>query len=458
MRLKSLFGILAATAGLAAPVFTQSAPTDSAVLAIIKERVDAGKFAGLAVGLVSPTGVRRVIAYGPNAGVTPFDGNSIFEIGSITKTFTAAILADMVKKGEVKLDDPVEKFLPPGTKVPARDGKKITLLDLAVQNSGLPRMPGNFAPKDPDNPYADYSVQQMYDFLATYTLPRAIGEKYEYSNLAVGLLGHALALKAGKSWEALVIERVLNPLRMNDTRITLTPALQRRLAPGHNADGAVVKNWDLPTLAGAGALRSSVNDMLTYIRANADSASSPIGATLAMTNSARAPTTSPTTMIGLLWNRTRTPAGNTIVWHNGGTAGYRTFVGYNEATRAGVVVLPNTSTSPDDIGFHLLDPSVPLTPAPKARTAVTLTTAQLDAYVGTYEAATPALRFTVTRVGAALVVELSNQPRFQLHAESDGEFFVRAVDAQISFTRNAAGAVSGLVLHQNGQNLVAARK
>ena len=151
----------------------QAAPSDSAVRAIIKERVDAGRFAGIAVGFVSRDNQRRVIAYGLSAGVQPFDGNTVFEIGSITKTFTAAILADMVKKGEVALDDPVAKYLPPGTVIPERDGKQITLLDLATQSSGLPGMPDNFKPKDTANPYADYTSRRCTSSSAATSLRAA---------------------------------------------------------------------------------------------------------------------------------------------------------------------------------------------------------------------------------------------------------------------------------------------
>ncbi len=443
---------LVAAASLAA----QSTPSDSAVRAILKERVDAGRFAGVAVGFVSRDNQRRVIAYGPNAGVQPFDGNTVFEIGSITKTFTASILADMVRKGEVALADPVVKFLPAGTVIPGLDGREITLLDLATQSSGLPGMPDNFKPKDNTNPYADYTVAQMYEFLGRYKLPRAIGEKYEYSNLGVGLLGHALSLRAGKDYESIVTARVLKPLGLKDTRITLTSSLQKRLAPGHGPDGSAAHNWDLPTLAGAGALRSTVNDMLTYLRANADSTSKPLGATLAMAHGERK-AISPAMAIGLAWHRLKTPAGNTIVWHNGGTGGYRTFAGYVEATGQGIVVLSNTAQGVDDIGFHLLDPSLPLAPLPKVRKEVTLSAEALDRYLGTFQLA-PAFALTITREGAQLFAQATDQPRFALFAESDGEFFLKVVDAQVSFTKDASGVVTGLVLHQNGANVPGKKK
>src|SRR5437016_11097706 len=143
----------------------------------------------------------------------------------------------MVDHGEVRLDDPVAKYLPSSVRVPSRNGRQITLLDLVTQSSGLPRMPSNFTPRDSMNPYADYSVQQLYAFLSSYQLTRDIGATYEYSNLGVGLLGHALALKAGTSYEQLVTRRVLIPLQMKETAITLTPALRARLALGHDGEG-----------------------------------------------------------------------------------------------------------------------------------------------------------------------------------------------------------------------------
>src|SRR5204862_268966 len=130
--------------------------------------------------------------------------NTLFEIGSMTKTFTATNLADMVARGEVRLDDPVAKYLPDSAHVPSRNGKQITLVDLAIQSSGLPRLPSNLAPRDPGNPYADYSVQQLYAFLAAYQLTRDIGATSEYSNLGVGRAATgpsaASTRRAGSAW------------------------------------------------------------------------------------------------------------------------------------------------------------------------------------------------------------------------------------------------------------------
>ena len=226
--------------------------SDSAIRAVIKERVDAKRSSGIAVGILDPDGHTRVFAYGTSGTSRPLDANSVFEIGSITKTFTATTLADMAAKGEVMLDDPVAKYLPSGSKVPSRNGREITLVDLATQSSGLPRMPTNFHPKDPTNPYADYTEQQAIDFVSSYQLTRDVGAEYEYSNLGMGLLGIALARREGVSYEDLVRKHVLDPFGMTDTRVVFTPSMKERLALGHDEAGSVVSTWDIPGLAGAG--------------------------------------------------------------------------------------------------------------------------------------------------------------------------------------------------------------
>jgi D-alanyl-D-alanine-carboxypeptidase/D-alanyl-D-alanine-endopeptidase len=432
-------------------------PSDTVVRGIIKARVDTGSYAGIAVGVVSRDGQEQVTTYGPNAGVAPFDGNTVFEIGSVTKTFTAAILADMAARNELTLDDPVVKHLPAGTKIPERDGKQITLLDLATHTSGLPRLPAKMMIRDPGNPYASYTPAMMYEFLATYKLPRRIGERYEYSNLGFGLLGQALAHRAGTDYESLVTERVLTPLGMLDTQIALSPEMRARLAPGHDGGGTVVGLWDLPTFAASGALRSTVNDMLRYVRASADSTSKPLGSVLATTHIRRRPTASRQMSIGLAWHRTTTPAGTTIVWHSGGTGGYRSFAGYQERSGPGVVVLANSAVGVDDLGMHLLDASVPLGPIPRRRVAIVLSPEILERYIGAYEL-TPALTIVVTGKGNDLFAQPTGQRRFPIFAETETGFFLKAIDAQLTFTRDSSGTVTGLVVHQHGRNTPGRRK
>jgi len=435
-------------------------PPDTEIRKVLAERIDTfHQGVGIVVGVIEPQG-RRIVAYGAlNQGdARPLNGDTIFEIGSVTKVFTSLLLADMVQRGEVALSDPVAKFLPADVKVPERGGRLITLLDLSTHTSGLPRLPSNLQPKNSANPYADYTVEQLYQFLSTYQLTRDIGSQFEYSNLGGGLLGLALARRAGMDYEALVHSRITGPLGMNSTGITLTPEMKARLAVGHNEKLAATSNWDLPTLAGAGALRSSVNDMLTFLAANLGYVKSPLAPAMASMLAVRRTTGNPSTgEIGLGWLIVK-PSSEEIVWHNGGTGGYRSFVGFEPKIGIGVVVLSNTFTAAgiDDIGMHLLDSHAPLLPPPKEHKEITVDPKLFDGYVGQYQLA-PNFILTITREGDRLFAQATGQPKFQIFPESEHDFFLKVVDAQITFETDSTGRATSLTLHQNGANVPAKR-
>ena len=429
-----------------------SMPSDSEIRQMLVDRIDVKhQSVGIVVGVVGPKG-RRVIAYGQleKGDPRPLDGDTIFEIGSATKVFTSLLLADMVQRGEVALDDPVARYLPPGVTMPERNGRSITLVDLATHTSGLPRVPTNMSPKDPANPYADYSVEQLYQFLSTYKLTRDIASQYEYSNLGGGLLGHVLARHAGMDYEALVRARICEPLGMNNTRITLTPQMRARLAAGHNAALATVENWDLPTLAGAGALRSTANDLLTFLAANLGYRKSPLAPAMAAMLKVRRPTGQTGLEVSLGWH-IFTTNGMEIIWHNGGTGGYRSFIGFDPKAGIGVVALSNASTlaGVDDIGRHLLDPSIPLMQPPKEHKQVTVDPKLFDGYVGAYQLA-PNFVITITREGDHLFAQATGQPKFEVFPESDRDYFFKIVDAQITFVTDSQGRATELILHQRG--------
>jgi D-alanyl-D-alanine-carboxypeptidase/D-alanyl-D-alanine-endopeptidase len=448
--LLALFAFLATTAFAATP-------GNAEIRKILAERIDAQKQGvGIVVGAVDPDG-RRVVAHGTfdTKSKRAVDGDTLFEIGSVTKVFTALLLADAVQRGEMKLDDPAAKFLPEGQKLPSRGGKQITLIDLATHTSGLPRLPLNLTPANPENPYADYSVEKMYAFLSTYELPRDIGAEYEYSNLGAGLLGHLLARRANMDYATLVRERITEPLGMKSTVITIPPNMKSRLASGHDATLQPAANWDLPTLAGAGALRSTANDMLTFLAAMLGFTKSPLTPAMSSMLRTRRPTNAGTMSIALGWHIAKTASGDEVVWHNGGTGGYRSFTGFDPKTRTGIIVLSNAATrfDVDDIGRHLLDPASPLAQVPK-ETAVD--TKLFDQFVGRYELA-PNFILTVTREGDRLFLQASGQPRYELFAKSDREYFLRVVDAQVTFDAEVAGRAPSLTLHQNGQHVPAKR-
>jgi D-alanyl-D-alanine-carboxypeptidase/D-alanyl-D-alanine-endopeptidase len=427
--------------------------TDAEIRKILVERIDVRKQGiGLVVGVIEPAG-RRIVAYGvaDEKDKRALNGDTVFEIGSMTKVFTALLLADAVQRGEMALDDPISKYLPADVKVPER-GRRITLRDVATHTSGLPRLPSNFAPKDPANPYADYTVRQMYDFLSSYELTREPGTTYEYSNFAVGLLGHMLARRADTDYETLVRTRITTPLAMKSTTITLSDAMKKRFAQGHNDQRAAVPNWDIPTLAGAGALRSTANDLLNFLGAALRYHTNTLSPAMTSLLATRRPTPIPATEIALGWHVTKTADGREIVWHNGGTGGFRSYMAIDPKRRTGVVVLANmsTPTGGDDIGLHLLDPASPLLPAPKVRKEIALDPKILDRYVGNYELA-PNFILTITREGNQLISQATGQQKLPLYAESEKDFFVKEIDAQLTF------GTDSLVLHQGGRDLPAKR-
>jgi len=458
---------LAALLAAATPAAAQPAspvPSDGEIRKILAGRLGArAERIGIVVGVIEPSG-RRIVAHGSMGEGRAVDGDTVFEIGSTTKVFTALLLADMARRGEVALSDPVAKYLPPAVKMPGRGERAVTLEDLARHRSGLPRLPSNLdAAKNPLNPYADYTVAQLYEFLSGYALPREIGAEFEYSNLGVGLLGHALSLAAGKDYEALVRERILDPLGMKSSAITLSPELKSRLAPGHNDRFQPTPNWDLPALAGAGALRSTANDMLSFLAAHLGYADSALAPAIGTALGKRTPSNLGME-IGLGWLM-QPRAGSEIVWHNGGTGGYRAFAGFDPKAKTGVVVLASVSTPAgvDDIGFHLLDPSSkllphdsPLVAPPPEHRAIALTPEVLERYVGKYQFV-PGVFVTVTRQGGQLSAQLTGQPAFEIHPEGETDFFLKVTEAQVFFRKDDQGRVKGLVLRQLGRDQFAGR-
>ncbi len=427
----------------------QSAEIPDAVKEMVRARVDGGKTMGMVIAVVDEHGA-EYFSYGKMASSgneTP-GKDSVFEIGSISKVFTATLLADAVRRGEVQYSDTISVYLPNDVKVPTKNGKSITLEHLSVQNSGLPRMPGNFQPQNPQNPFADYAADALYEFLGRVELQRGVGEAYEYSNVGVGLLGHLLELASGMAYEELVVQRITNVIGMPDTAITLSDAMQTRLATGHQGTDEVM-NWDLAVLAGAGAIRSTARDMIVFLQANMGLLDTSLLATMRETHVSRASAGSAQMNIGLGWHILSTDDGAMIHWHNGGTGGYRTFAGFVQDPPFGAVVLTNSAGSgDDDIGFHLLNESTAMIAYVK-RSESTVKGSLLERYVGKYELA-PGAVFDVVVEDEQLHVQLTGQPRFPVFAESETEFFYKVVDAQLSFVLDDEGEVTSLVLHQGG--------
>ncbi len=313
----------------------------------LKQELESGVLApqtlsGVTIGVLR-NGVRRVFAYGT---ARP---DSIFEIGSITKTLTGLMLAQMIEQGMVQIDEPVRELLPAGT-VAKPQGREITLLDLITHHSGLPLMPENVRPADPGNPHADYHAADLYAFIGTRGVERPVSVGFSYSNLGVGLLGQALADRAGKPYASLLEDLIAEPLGLNDTVITLTPQQQARFIQGHTADHRDAHAWDVDALAATGAIRSTADDLLTYLdvqlhpkkpafEASPSANARTLPMAIALSQEVRADV-QPGAHIAFAWI---VDVSGTY-WHNGATGGYSSFVLFNPSEDYAAVVLVNMSS------------------------------------------------------------------------------------------------------------------
>jgi CubicO group peptidase (beta-lactamase class C family) len=399
------------------------------------------------------------MAYGTFDGLdTPaVDERTIFEIGSVTKMFTGTVLADMVLKGEVKLQDAVAQYLPATVHVPARSGKSITLLDLATHRSGLPSLPENLHPANHANPFADYTVGQLYGFLSAYALARDPGELYDYSNLGMALLGHALARRAGISFEALVVRRVLEPLQMRDTCITLPSALLSRFATGHDAFLGRQRPWELAALAASGGLRSTARDIILFLKAYLHPGETPLERQVLLASEPRQEGGRPSVELGLGWHIVERD-GERVATGNGQTGGFAAFLAYNKARDRGVVVLSNSARSVDDIGWYVLNPStpVPVSRPSNRRKEVALDPSTFERFVGQYRLS-PTESIAVSKRGRALWARIAGL-EYKLFASAPAEFFLKAVDAQLTFVADSARSnANSVIVRYNGQQFTAQR-
>ena len=343
-RVTCLLG-LASLAGAQGHRSRTAVPGNQEIRQILSERIDREhQSLGIVVGVIDRDGP-RVVAWGhpDKNGPRQVDGDTIFEIGSLTKVFTALLLAEKAERGEVSLSDPVSKYLPVAS--------SITLEQLATNTSGLARNPGNLGPKNGGNPFAGYSRHMLLSAIPASTEPH-----WEYSNFGYALLGQALA----PDYDRAILQYIAGPLNMHETRIAVGPSGQARLAVGHDALLQPVPQSDFGALAGAAGLRSTANDLLKFLAAFVGHTKSPLGPAMAAMLEVRAPTTQAGLVNALGW-QISTPDGLEILWKDGTTAGFSSFLGYNRRVSTGVVVLSNASTERgvNDIGMHLLDSASP---------------------------------------------------------------------------------------------------
>lgn len=419
-------------------------PTETAVIDIVEPMVEAGWYPSVAVAWIDGDDV-YYRGFGDVAGQAP-DEDTLYEIGSITKTFTGTMLASAVVRGDLTLATTAQSLLPPNVTMPSRSGIDITVTDLATHMSGLPRLPDNLMPSDPIQPFADYDQAAAYAFLNGYQLPRDPGAVFEYSNFGVALLGDLLAATASVSYEALLDTEILGPLDMSDTTLTLDAEQQTRFAPSFDYDGEPSTNWDLGWHAPSGALKSSTGELVKYARAVIDGA--PLSAELTLATTLQVDF-NPAIGIGLNWF---VLDGGAAVYHNGRTGGYTSFFAVAPAERRAAIVLTNaTPFTTDVMGFAVFEAvRGNMYDAPDPQPVVEVEGSVLDANVGAYGAQN--FTITITRTGDALYGQPDGQPTFRLYPTSDRYYYLRAVEAALRFDEpDGQGVVAGFDLLQDGR-------
>ena len=457
----SIFAIL--TPGFAG---TPAVPSDDEIRKILAERVwENEKALGIVVGVIDPQG-RRIISYGHRdvGDARPLNGDTVFEIASVTKVFTALLLADMVEKNEIALSDPASKYLTAAAiKLPERNGHLITLVDLATHTSGLPFMPAD-APPFSDPTAAKYSTGDLKRYLASYQLTRDIGSDWDYSNIGYWVLSETLAARTGKDIKDVIRQRVVVPLKMTDTDFKLSPKMKENLAPGHDSAlqpapaASTIPIYSI--MPAIGLLYSTTNDLLTFLSECMGYEPSPLAPAMNIALSNRRPV-QPGNQQALGWNVYGKDA-DQVIFRDGSSFGYASVMAYDPKARVGVVVLTNQVGDVGDLARHLLRPDFPLAkPANTKHTEITLDSKVLDSYVGRYEAQGEGI-FTIARENDFLTIESPADwglPKLRIRPESQRDFFASELPVRVTFQTGSDGKVHDLTIYPpRGQKGVPANK
>lgn len=378
--------------------------------------------------------------FNPQAeAVTP---QTAFELGSLSKLFTALEAAYLIEQKKLSPEQSLKTFWPQNWGVLPRPLEKITLQSLLAHRSGLPRLPANFAPAQPEDPYLDYDQAKLLAFLGQFT-PKQTPAAYEYSNLAYGLLGALeVPLSGSVNYQAMLARDLLSPLGM---RATGTSALKppQFLAQPH-FDGIPVPAWTFSEVtAGAGALRSNAEDMALFLQAQLSPPQNLLGKAIQRSQLRLPGDDKPHLAYG--WHIIDYK-GSPLYFHNGQTGGSLSFIGLDLKNGKGAVVLSNNTDAIEDLGLRLLNPSAPL----RKITDLRKPAATLAAYVGQYQLA-PGVVFTITQAAGYLQAQLTDQPALRIFPTDQAhQFKYQAVEASLTFQSDEKGKITGLNLAQNG--------
>lgn len=425
--------------------------------ALVQPYLDHEKFFALSIGVVLE-GKTWTANYGRMSETDNRQptADTIYELGSISKVFTSLLLADAASNGNLTLDQPIGTLMPEMNDSNPDVGKSITLKQLAIHTSGLPRMPTNINPADPNNPFAGYDRELLVEFMKTVKPQHRAGKKYEYSNLGGGLLGELVAHHANTGYDQLLREKILEPLKMNDTFVRIPETHRQRMAPPHNAALLPDHNWGFGVLDGAYAVRSTTHDMIRFIQAQIDSPDDAIGNAIDLAwQQQLSATLFGRRAMGLGW----VIAGDGLTrWHNGQTGGYQTMMLINRKSKAGVILLCNTASSGvDPLAEGIFQTIVGMKVKPVTFTpTVNVDPEYVQRLVGNYQLA-PGVIISVFSNRDKLMAQLTGQGAMRVYPKSESVWNYRDVKAQLRFDVPETGKSTGVSLHQNGRILPAPR-
>lgn len=414
-----------------------AALSPSELQATVEQRLSGDRTgACFAVAVIDDT-VTRAFACADPAQAQRIGADSAFEIGSVSKTMTSALLAQMIDQGQASLDDPLSAWLPEGTKVPDFQGQPILLRHVVTHTSGLAALPPGVPMPDPNNPYAGMNARMLLGALERSELAQAPGTRFEYSNFASMLLSYAVARRAGTDFESLLDTRLFTPLGMAGAYVNKPPK-GVRAAQGHTPNAKPTPAWTFKTdLAGVGGVRATLDDMVRYVQGQLGAAPEPLASALARGQVPVNPDARPV----LAMNWMLAPLnGHTWHVHEGGTGGFSSFVAFDRKRQRGVVVLSDTALHSlgglGSLALHLADPSVPVG---KPRKAVAASPELLDALVGNYQLQ-GAMKMRLSRKGDTLVIQAEGQPAFEMGHDDAGDFYPLAFDALLKPQRKDDGS------------------
>ncbi len=419
---------------LALAAASSHAMTDGVLRPVVDHRLKGDRTgACMAVAVVEKDQVARVFACADDADASRIDARTAFEIGSVSKTMTAALLAELIGQGKASLDDPLSDYLPAGTRVPEFEGKKILLRHVVTHTSGLAVLPSRLGATGTDDPYVNLTEDALLASLGDVTLTAAPGTRFEYSNFASMLLSYAVARRAGEDFETLVDTQLFAPLKMDGAYIQQLPS-GIRAAQGHSPNRKPVSAWNFSTnLAGVGGVRATLDDMVKYVQGELGRPATSITPALKLSQQQ----VSKTPAMAMNWMLLPV-AGRTVHVHEGGTGGFSSFVAFDNEQQRGVVILSDTTWnslgSLGTLGLHLVDKSFPLG---KPRKAVKPQDDLLEGLAGEYQVG--AMKMELSRKDDSLVIQAEGQPAYTMAYDDAGDFYPLEFDALLRPGRTSTG-------------------